>query len=212
MLSLALLASSLLYADTYTDEATFQAQLGTSITDNYTNSGYVFSQTDANMTAVLNETHYQSTEFPNNDLVFSGGGYEYYCAGCNGSFLLSFSQTTVGNSNGVFGVGLDLFNSSSPLYDAFVTFGNGTTADYVLPSNSDLSTLTFWGITSSAEIESIYFGIDGGPTGGQSFAITNLTIGEAAAPVPEPTSLLLLATVVGLVGFLTGRRRLATRR
>jgi hypothetical protein len=185
---------------TYSNRALFQAQLGASITDDYENPGYQFHQTDAQMTAVLNETRYQTTGFSNNDLVFLNNTHEY-CAGCNGTFLLSFTQTTVGDSNGVSGVGLDVgINNGNPFYDALVTFGDGTTADYALPQGSPIvgQYVGFWGITSSAEIRSIYFGVDGNPSQSGLFSIDNLTIGGEASPVPEPRYLVVLM-VFGII-------------
>jgi hypothetical protein len=60
----------------FDDRATFQAQLGASITDDYTNPGYdidpatgVNFLTDAEMNAVLGETVYTPTGTPNNNIV-----------------------------------------------------------------------------------------------------------------------------------------------
>ncbi len=100
-----------------------------------------------------------------------------------------------------------LFIFASPDGDefAFVTFGDGSTANYLL------TTSTYFGITSTLGIKTIDVGlIDGGITGpdpsdpighpGNFAEIDNLTIG--AAPVPEPAGWLLLATVTGLVALL----------
>src|SRR5688500_17216263 len=80
-----------------------QTDVTFTVTDDYSNPGYVFSQDDVTMSAILGETDYMTTGFLNWNLV-SGG---YYCAGCNGSFELSFLTTTVGNAEGVNGVGVD---------------------------------------------------------------------------------------------------------
>jgi hypothetical protein len=193
----------------YTDETSFLGQLASSITDNYTNPGYndfpPTVLTDAQMTAVLNETTYQTTGFVNNDLVLAFGNEKAYCGGCNGSFLLSFDHTTVGDSNGVFGVGVDIVeNTGGPSYDAFVTFGDGSTEDFALAGNG------FWGITSTSEVSSIAFAVDGLPTTEGAFAITDLTIGSS---VPEPNTLALLGTaLLGMVLFTRTRSRLVRRR
>jgi len=193
---------------TYTDSATFFGQLGVSITDLYTSPGYAFTQTDAQMNAVFNETQYETTGFSNHDIVFD----DQYCGGCNGSFLLSFDHTTLlDSSNGVFGVGMEITNNlGDPFYDAFVTFGDGSTANFTLPTGGPAG---FWGITSSLDVSSIAFGLaDGGAVIGGTFSITDLTIGSAdvplvGSPVPEPKSSLGLAAAL-LAMFLYNQRRL----
>jgi hypothetical protein len=159
---------------------------------------YGFSQNDATMSAVLGETDYTSTGFPNHNLVPNG----YYCAGCNGSFQLGFTTTSVGDASGVFGVGIDILSNSQSLpYHAFVTFGDASTIDYLLPGAG-----TFWGINSPLNIASIDFGlINGGTTVSGSFAIDNLTIGSAAVPAPATLALFGL----GLAGLGWSRRKKA---
>ena len=156
------------------------------------------------MDAVFNETQYETTGFPNNDIVFD----DEYCGGCNGSFSLSFDHTTLlDSSNGVFGVGMEIANNDgAPFYDAFVTFGDGSTANFALPTGSPAG---FWGITSSLEVSSLAFGLaDGGTTTAGMFSITDLTIGSAGeSPVPEPKSILSLGAAL-LAMILYNQRRL----
>jgi len=200
---------------TYSSPVAFEAALSTSITDNYTNSGYVFLQNDSQMSAVLGETKYMSTGFPNLNIVENqstspGTLLSHYCAGCNGSFILDFTATTVGSTSGVFGVGFDFFNtggSTGVLYDAFVTFGDGSTHDYALdqvifPQDE------FFGITSTLNVKTIAFGPDSGETtqSGQ-FGLHDLTIGSAVA-VPEPGSLAIFGIALSGVAIFR-RRRLA---
>ena len=68
-------------------------EAGSIVIDDYANPGYVFIQSDAIMSAVLGETDYRTTGFNNLNIV-SGGRY---CAGCNGSFELSFATTSAGS-------------------------------------------------------------------------------------------------------------------
>ena len=105
----------------YNSRATFLSQLGASVTDDYSNPGYVFNQNNAVMSAVLGETDYFSTGFPNVNIV-SGATY---CAGCNGSFRLDFTSTTVGGANGVFGAGVDILLNAG--YFASIIYGDNTT-------------------------------------------------------------------------------------
>jgi hypothetical protein len=86
----------------YNDLVTFQGDITSSVTDDYSNPAYVFIQDNATMSGVLGETDYMTTGFMNLNIV-SGG---YYCAGCNGSFQLSFQTTSVGTPVGVHGVGV----------------------------------------------------------------------------------------------------------
>src|SRR5690606_13616431 len=95
---------------TYNNSASFTAELGFSVTDDYENPSYVFIQSDAVMSAVLGETEYESTGFSDLNIV-DGITEHYYCAGCNGSFILDFKSTSVGTTSGVFGVGFDFFNT-----------------------------------------------------------------------------------------------------
>lgn len=188
---------------TFTDAAAFNAMLSVSVVDDYSNPAYQFLNSNAAMSAVLGETDYASTGFSDRNFVFG-----YYCAGCNGSFVLGFTTTSVGTSSGVFGVGLNYFNEFSPLYTAFVTFGNGTTANFALPQVSYTGQVlgTFFGVTSDLLISSIAFGLaDGGIARAGSFGIDNLTIGSAVTAVPLPAGGVLLLT--GLAGFGWLRRR-----
>lgn len=182
---------------TYSDRASFEAALGTKIVDDYENAGYVFNQSDAGMTAVLGETAYRTTGFLDHNLIFDSGGDQHYCAGCNGSFELDFTATSVSGANGVFGVGFEFFNAGNPQYNAFITFGDGTTSNIPLALVSFAAPLTaFFGVTSDDLIQKIHFGLaTGGTTTSGSFGLDNLTIGDSGV-VPEPTAFI----VWGLLG------------
>lgn len=184
------------------DRTTFEAALSASVIDDYENASYGFDQSDAVMSGVLGETQYTTTGFSDLNLVFEGGGEHYYCAGCNGSFLLDFTSTSVGTSDGVFGVGFEFFNQSSPLYYGLVTYGDGSIENIAF-NPIGLPDLEFWGITSDLLISSIHFGlIDGGVTTEGNFGLDNLTIGSApVSSVPEPASLALLSLGLAGIGF-----------
>lgn len=200
-LAAALTASSASAAITFfNSRPAFEAALGTFITDGYNSPPYgagfqIYS--DAVMSAFLGETDYQTTGFSNLNIKDANGRY---CAGCNGSFRLSFTTTSVGSANGVYGAGLDItVNSTSLPYHAFITFGDNTTQDVLLPT-----TPGFWGVTADQEIKSIHFGLaNGGTTTNGSFQIDNLTIGSALVPAPGALALL------GAAGLMARRRRRA---
>lgn len=196
----------------YSDRATYASQLFASVTDNYENPGYAFVQNDAQMSAVLGETTYTATGFANLNLVNPIGPNHFYCSGCNASFKLGFETTSVSSSGGVFGVGFDLFANSN--FDAFVTFANGSTALYSLPTNGQfVAKFAFWGITSDLGIRSIYVGHGGMPSTNGNFGLDDLQIGSAPAvtAVPEPTTWALMLAGFGALGGILrrGRARLA---
>ena len=96
-------------------------------------------------------------------------------------------------------MGLDLpVNNNSNSYIAFVTFGDGSTANIAIADTSLGG--GFWGITDSLPIASIHFGRpDGADRTSRTFSIDNLTIGAAAQVLPEPSVVLLFG--VGLAGL-----------
>jgi hypothetical protein len=209
---------------TYANQASFLAAVGTSITDDYSNPGYVRSfgpnppnfMTDAYMTSVLNQTTYIDTRFANHNEVIgplNGTGNPYFCSGCNGSFDLGFKTTSLTSGGGVYGVSFNYRDgvpgSSDPLMDFFVTFADGSTADYTVPPTGAFLpsgfASDFWGITSDLQIADIYIGVNGKPSDpihAAVFGLDNLTI---AAPVPEPFTLGIFGA--GLAGLAAMRRR-----
>lgn len=190
----------------YNDRATFESQLGTIILDDFQAEGYLHGDlvdedfidihTNAHMSGILGETDYFTTGFDNANIITPFQGDHAYCAGCNGSFELGFTTTSVSSTNGVFGAGFDIeFNQADLPYHAFVTFGDFSTLDVALPAG-----VSFWAITSSLDIRSIHLGLaDGGFTQDGGFVIDNLTIGN----VPAPGVLGLL----GVAGLAARRRR-----
>lgn len=179
------------------DRATFEGTLAASITDSYDNPGYGVGfqiLSNAAMSAVLGETDYFTTGFSDWNFHLAD---DRYCAGCNGSFELSFGTTSLGTSDGVYGVGLDVADNSTSLpYTAFITYGDGSTENVALAPGA-----SFFGVTADQLIASIHFGLpDGGATQNGSFVIDNLTIGSA---IPAPAALAML----GLGGLVSIRRR-----
>jgi hypothetical protein len=192
----------------YTDERAFLAAVGRSITDDYTNTGYravAATLTDARMSAVLGETTYVSTGWSDGNIVNQSLGY--YCAGCNGSFRLSFASTSVGDARGVYGAGLRFANSATLPYHAFVTFGDRSTADYTLPAATNLETM-FFALSSDLRIMSIHLGLEGGrATRAGGFSVFSLTIGApATTTVPLPAAIWLLLSGAGALAALCRRR------
>lgn len=156
----------------YNSLPAFQADITSTVTDNYSNPGYAGNQNNAAMNAVLGETDYMTTGFANWNLIVGAG---HYCAGCNGSFELAFQTTTVGNAIGVNGVGFSIMahDNGNPYY-AFITFGDGTTANIQLPAAG-----SFWGVAAPERIERIHIGLsNGAATQGGYFEMDNLIVGD----------------------------------
>lgn len=191
---------------TYTDRASYEAQLGTTVIDDYSNANYAFSQSNAAMSAVLGETSYTTTAFPNWNLVPNG----YYCAGCNGSFRMDFRNTTVSSGGlGVYGVGFDFFNDRTLPYSAYITFGDGTTTNLQL-ADATSENRSFFAVTSDKLVATMDIGLAyGETTQAGAFGQDNLTIGAVggATVVPEPSTVVLLAAGLAGLGFAGRARR-----
>jgi len=222
-------------ATVYSDRVTFDGRLASSITDGYDNLGYSPGDldplpapnfdpakqslhSDSSMSSILGETQYQATGHLDHNWILRKDTDAYYCAGCNGSFLLSFNSTSVGDSTGVFGVGFDFFNVlDSDLggglgggYHAFIVYGDGSTEDYILPiaSTAIADPFQFWGVTSTLSISSIHFGRGiGSSTILGNFGIDDLTIGSSIVPLPAAVWL-FGSGLLGLIGV--SRRKKST--
>ncbi|CAE7029180.1 unnamed protein product [Symbiodinium natans] len=155
----------------YSDRASFEAPLTVVLVDGYDNAAYFAgdnfdganfdSFTDAAVSAIVGETQYETTGFDNNNLIpGQSSGDPLYCAGCNGSYRLSFQATSVGTGQGVWAAGFDIRGVQEGVFGtvAFVTYGDGSTGEFVLPERQDV----FWGIIDCRRITSIHLGLSGG--------------------------------------------------
>ena len=136
----------------YTDRASLYGQLGTVVLDDYEYPG---TYNDVGMTAVINETTYTNLTFGSfasflvNESNFRADT-NAWCNGCNGSTLLGFTSTSVGDAFGVFNVGFEIV---SGLGEAIVTFGDGSSQTFMLPpplpgTGIFDTAYAFWGINS----------------------------------------------------------------
>ena len=193
---------------TYSDRASFEATLDTIITDDYSAAGYTAGDivntptfdihSDSNMSSILGETDYTTTGHLNTNLIIRQATDPRYCAGCNGSFNLGFTTTSVGDASGVYGVGFDIFQSSG--YDAFATFSDGSTMNFDLGTGD-----SFFGLTQDIGITSIHLGLaNGGTTTDGYLEMDNLTIGNA---VPEPATLALFGLGLAGLGFARKKKK-----
>ena len=186
----------------------FEDLFTTFITDDYSAPGYstgdrfnshnlaIFS--NSAMSAVLGETDYLTTGADNLNLI--SRYRENYCAGCNGSFELGFTTTSIGSADGVFGVGFSITARSG--YFAFITLGDSTTREIELANFST----SFFGITATQLIRSIHIGHKNGDSTRDGFIeIDNLTIGSNI-PVSSPPTGMLMALML-IVCVLTRLRK-----
>lgn len=190
----------------YANRTNFESHLSTIVIDGYDHTGYTMGDqddflyldrhSDAHMSSILGETRYTATGWTNVNLIVTQDVDALYCAGCNGSFLLDFTSTSVGDNSGVYGVGIDIFEHVGSYY-AFVTFGDNSFENYLVSDEL----VGFWGVTSDLTIRSIHFGlINGDTTIDGAFAIDNLTIGASAIPVPAAIWL-FGSGLIGLIGI-----------
>lgn len=190
----------------FSQRTTFQNALSNVIIDDYESPGYLNGDivnspgylsihTNDSMNSVFGETKYKTTTpFGQNgyNLIVGSGSSHQYCAGCNGSFWLDFTKTSIGNALGVFAVGFDITIDTD--YFAYVIFGDDSSQDISLASAS----YGFWGITSDKNIKSIHLGLPGGGSTFQGYiVIDNLTIGSVES-VPEPASVVSLLALSAL--------------
>lgn len=176
----------------FSQRTAFEAQMGEMVVDDYSHPGYDVNPnpdptqpdvlSDAVMSAVLGETDYVTTQWRDSNVIvrYPDPSEPSYCAGCNGSYRLGFTSTSVGTATGVFGTGVDVeriihsFAFTEHPW-AFVTLGDGSTASFPLSQG-------FWGITANRRIQSIHVGLaDGSPSGIIYIEIDNLTIGAPRA-------------------------------
>jgi hypothetical protein len=89
-------------------------------------------------------------------------------------------------------------------YYAYVTFGDGTAANFRLATTQvGYQNQNFFGIFSDIQIASVHFGwLDGEPWQRGQFAIDNLTIGR----LPEPPAFALLFGGIFAVAFFSHRQ------
>lgn len=205
-------AGTLNAATLYNNRASFEAVLASFVTDDYEalayrsgdalDGGEIDIHTNASMNAIFSETRYTTTGFLDWNVIFVSDGSRHYCAGCNGSYELDFTDTSVGTANGVGGVGLEVQVESVRGTHAFVTYGDNSTEDFEIPVED------FWGITSPIQIKKIHFGLENGGTNTdpsvQMIDMDNLTIG---ALVPEPNGLMLLLGAMTSIPLVARRSK-----
>lgn len=202
---------------TYEYRSAFEYGLSNIIIDDYQHIDYTIGDindfpindkfTNERMSEIFGETKYRTTGYDNSNVTaiyWTLSDNRYYCGGCNGSFELSFLDTSISNSGGVNAVGFNVANRSYYPYFAFVTFGNDLTQNFSLPTQDGGGEIfPFWGISSDLGIKSIHFGgKDGLSRGFGSFLIDNLTI---ASVVPEPPTIVILS--LGIIGLGLASRR-----
>ncbi|MGA3040033.1 MAG: PEP-CTERM sorting domain-containing protein [Bryobacteraceae bacterium] len=156
------------------------------------------------------------------DVLFSGhpGDQPYY--------LLDFtdSSDTLGQANATDQILLIEFQPSTLSGDTLAVDPNATlfnlydntNGNYLEGGQSDTNTLAGWLSSdpslSGESLQGVWLGIGLASGGGNSESLTvnSLDIEGGPASVPEPTSLLLLLTVVGAIGLGIQRKQARNRR
>ena len=150
---------------------------------------------------------------PAGPILFSSGGFSYAVSAPSGLYANGFLGTGAGyeeltidfTSGNVTAVGGNFF--ATDISDAFfaaemnialsdgtnVSFTPGSVADSYRGFTSDVTITSLMLTVSNVDFETLYAGLD------------NLTVGEAATAVPEPTSWALVG--VAMAGLLITRRR-----
>lgn len=196
-------ASASATTSVYNNSVDFLNAVAEVVTDDYENPGYEYVQSNLDMNAVLNETKYLPTTWDNyNFVTIDFTNTQSYCAGCNGSFKLDFTSSSVAGVYGVYGLGFDVRNA---LFTVYVGFGDGSFVDFSLPDG-----LGYFGITSELGIKTAYFGWSGLPSDGSGYlAIDNLSLARTTSisSVPEPKSFALMLAGLGLFAFAQKRKK-----
>lgn len=185
----------------FADRTTFESGLSNFETEDYSgiaNGLYNDTQIDALLGA--NVPVHRTTGGTGSNQIFQSA-----FNASNTTFRITFTNTNVGTTGGVFGVAFD-YGQVNAQMSAFVTFGDNTTQNYTLAADpSPFSTPDFFGITSDELIESIHISIPSNTPGitSSSFVFDNLTYGGNL--IPEPSTALL--SIVPLAAFGFRRRR-----
>jgi hypothetical protein len=159
----------------------------------------------------------------NADVLFSPGQ-----AGDQPYYLLDFtdSSDTLGQANATDQILLIEFQSSTLSGDSLAVDPNSTlfnlydntNGNYLEGGQSDTNTLAGWlsfdPSLAGESLNGVWLGIGlaGGGSNSESLTINSLDIEGGPAAVPEPTSLLLLLTVLGATGLSIHRKQARNRR
>src|SRR5262245_42858157 len=87
------------------DRVAFESTLANIVLDDYEDPRYQTGDlvdvtaydihSNVSMNGIFGETSYLPTGWINNNAIVALNGNHYYCAGCNGSYLLDFTGTSV---------------------------------------------------------------------------------------------------------------------
>lgn len=212
----------------YSSRTSFEDALGETYYESYgPGSGYQTQDyDDSSMSAVKGQVEYQATGQPDTHYISFLPRVRWgYCAGGCGSVLLNFESMSIADAGAVFGVSFFMYANflSEPYppgdpwpwpypqdtegFHSFVTFGDGSTADYELPiAGTDTYVIpyenhpSFWGITSPLGIKSIHIGAENGAATTEGrFVLERMTVGADPLAVTSPGTVLLMLFGFGML-------------